>query len=441
MRPETLATTVPMHGLGGRSDLPAPMWLVAYAGAVVVLMTFFALVALWDRPRLETDRGVALPGLSYACRSRTMQVIARLFGLSLLVVFLLAAWLGQDDDGRSNPAPTWFYVWFWVGLVPVSLLLGPIWRAINPLRTILGGISRLVPIGRSPLPGGLGHWPAAVSLVAFLWLELVYDQSASPRAIAFFVTVYVIVHVACGVAFGPGWFSRADGFEVYASMIARASPFYWSRDGRVMCRNPLSGLATTPRLPDLTPVVLVVLGSTVFDGISRTMWWADQIAGTSRAAYLWLGTVGLVGAIGLVAGTYLAATKLTRSLVGLDRDPRDRFAHTIIPIAIGYTIAHYFSFALFQGQKGILLAGDPLGLGWNLFGLDGASVSYTLVSTTMIAVIQVGSIVVGHVVGVVLAHDAALTLSSGVRSVRGQFPMTVVMVVYTTAGIVLLAGA
>lgn len=99
--------------------------------------------------------------------------------------FLVVAWRGPDDFGRTNPAPTWFYVWFRVGLVPLSLLLGPIWKLISPLRTIAGllGLLRRGPVG---VADRLGYWPAILSLLAFLWLELLwlellYDFAASPR--------------------------------------------------------------------------------------------------------------------------------------------------------------------------------------------------------------------------------------------------------------------
>lgn len=113
----------------------------------------------------------------------------------------------------------------------------------------------------------------------------------------------------------------------------------------------------------------------------------------------------------------------------------------MIPIAIGYTVAHYFSFALFQGQQGILLANDPLILGWNLFGLRDATVNYTLVSTTQISIVQISAIVVGHVVAVVAAHDRAVRILRPAAAVRGQYPLMAVMVAYTAGGIALLAGA
>jgi hypothetical protein len=431
------------HGLGGRSDLPVAPWLATYAGAVVVAVSFFVATTWWTRARLGgVGGGLDLRVVGRVADSRTARAAGQLIGLTLLATFLLVAFLGPDDGGRTNPAPTWFYVWFWVGLVPASLLLGPVWRHLNPLR----GITAVLRAGlrrppTSTLPERWGHVPAAALLLAFLWLELVHDRSASPRVVGWFVVAYCVLNVAGGVRWGPSWFERADGFEVYSTMLARAGLVGRGADGGLVLRNPLRNLAITPARPDLTPVVVVVLGSTAFDGISRQSFWSDVISGSERATYLSLGTAGLAGAIALVAATYGGAMLLTRPFVVAGRPPASAlFAPTLIPIAIGYTVAHYVSFALFQGQQGYLLANDPLGRGWDLLGLAGRTIDYTLLSPTVISFVQIGAIVVGHVVAVVSAHDRSLESLDGSRGMRAQYPLLVVMIAYTSAGIVLLAG-
>lgn len=432
------------HGLGGRSDLPVAPWLATYAGAVVVAVSFFAVSALWTRARYDGGSGgVRVAGLERVVDAPSFKAATRTFGVLLLTGFLSTAFIGPDDMGRANPAPTWFYVWFWVGLVPASLLLGPVWRRLNPLRPAASALRRLLPLRAGTLPDHLGYAPAAIFLSMFLWLELVYDESASPRVVGWFVLGYAAVHVIAGAVFGPGWFDRADGFEVYSTMLARAAVIGRNPEGALVLRNPLRGLAGTASHPSLTPVVLIVLGSTVFDGMSRSGWWSELVAGTGRSQYLLLGTAGLAGAIALVATTFGLAMALTRSSIAAH--PRQGsasglFAPTLIPIAVGYTIAHYFSFALFQGQQGYLLANDPLGQGWDLFGLAGATVDYALLSTTQIAFVQIGAIVVGHVIAVLAAHDRSLGVFRANRGMSGQYPLLLVMVAYTGGGIILLSG-
>ena len=84
-----------------------------------------------------------------------------------------------DPQDARNPLPGVFYVLLWVGLVALSLAVRPVWRAISPVRTL----HRL--LGRLGLryPEWAGYWPAAVGLLAFVWLELASPDPGSLGAI------------------------------------------------------------------------------------------------------------------------------------------------------------------------------------------------------------------------------------------------------------------
>ncbi|MPZ00392.1 MAG: hypothetical protein GEU97_20900 [Actinophytocola sp.] len=442
------------HGLGGRADLPVPTWLALFAGVLAVLVSFFALAALWTEPKLRGGQaGTPLPaGLARVVDARATRVVLQVVGVVLLALLLATAWFGTDSSA-TNPAATWFYVWFWVALVPLSLALGPVWRRLNPLRTLAAALRaglRVLPLRRDggswrrALPDWVGYWPATVGLLAFLWLELVYGESDSPRAIAVFVTAYALVHVAAGAVFGRRWFDHGESFEVYFGLIAALSPFGRRDDGALVVRNPLDGLLTIQRSEGLTPVVLIVLGSTAFDGLTRLPLWGDVIAGSDGVMLALLGTAGLAAAIIAIAGIYTGGIWLTRPYLRKNGEravePYSAFAHSLVPIMIGYTVARYFSFAVFQGQAGLLLASDPFGLGWNLFGTADATIDYTVVGATMIAFVQVTGIVVGHILGVTSAHDRAIGVLRPKYVKVGQYPMLAVMVAYTATGIALVAG-
>lgn len=430
------------HGLGGRSDLPVPLWLALYGGAIAVLVSFFALTVLWKTPKLRGDRaGVPLPPvLRRAADSGVTRTLLRAFGVLALAALLVTAWAGTGSSA-TNPAATWFYVWFWVGLVPLSLLLGPIWAAINPLRTLAGLLGK----GTRP-PPAWGYRPAVAGLAAFLWLELVYAGSASPRAIAVFVTAYAVLQIAAGVRYGPRWFDHGDGFEVYARLIGRLSPVGRRADGVLVLRNPLDGLAAAGPAAGFTPVVLLLLGSTAFDGLTRLPVWTDLTRDAGRLPGMLIGTAGLGVSVAVIAlayagGIWLTRPYLRRTAGGARVEPYGVFAHSLIPIMVGYTVAHYFSFAVFQGQAGYLLATDPLGLGHDWLGLAGSRIDYTVVSLTAIAFVQIIAIVGGHVAGVTSAHDRAISVLRRGHLTVGQFPMLAVMVGYTAAGIALVSGA
>jgi hypothetical protein len=334
--------------------------------------------------------------------------------------------------------------------VPASLLLGPIWRLLNPLRTISAGLARLGgdadEVGTRSMPARFGYWPAAIGLAVFAWLELVYLYRDQPFTLLVFFLVYGAVQVIAGLVYGQGWFARGDGFEVYSSLVARLCPFSRRPDGRLAVRNPLANLAGLRPEPGLVAVVCVLLGSTAFDGLSRTRWWNDLIADASPSANALLGTAGLLAAIGIVAGTYTLATLYSQRYrpKTATNDPAERmdrqFVHSLIPILVGYTIAHYFSLLIFQGQNGYILASDPLGAGWNLFGTGDWKMNLLAVSTSTIALVQVVAIVSGHILGVVTAHDRAVALLPSRDRVRGQYPLLVTMVFYTLSGIALLVG-
>ncbi|WP_424188223.1 hypothetical protein ACOBQX_09460 [Actinokineospora sp. G85] len=393
------------HGLGGRSDLPVPLWLALNAGAAAVLVSFAALTVLWRTPRL---RGSAA---GRPVRLWVPRAGLKALGLVLLLGFLGVAWFGP---AAHNPAPAWFYVWFWVGLVPVSLLFGPVWRLANPLRTLASWLGRVVPARE--LPERWGRWPAVVSLFAFLWLELASGFSDSLLAVAVFVTAYSVLQVVAGAVFGPGWFDRGDGFELYSTLIAGLAPWGRRDDGALVLRNPLDGLTTLRALPGLTPFILLVLGSTVFDGLTRLPVWT--FTGSIAA-----GTLGLLGAVALTAAAYVGAVALTRPYLRKGVAPFDSLAHTLVPIMVGYTVAHYFSFAVFEGQRG-----------W------GSTVDYTVLSAAAIAAVQIGGIVLGHVLAVTSAHDQSLRdLRAGYGRV-GQYPVLALMVGYTAVGIALVSG-
>jgi hypothetical protein len=436
------------HGLGGRSDLPVPLWMALYGAAAAVVVSFFALVAFWRSPRLTGARAgrALLPRLQRIVDARLTRSALRVIGVFAFGVTVVAARVGSNNP-FENPAPTWFYVWLWVGLVPASLLLGPVWRALNPLRAFSAGISRLAGDPEQQFtrdyPDRLGYWPAVASLVAFLWLELVYERAAEPQTVLGFVVLYSLVHLIFANRYGEKWFARADGFEVYSTLIARLSPLGRRDDGCLVVRNPFDGLAGLQAEPGLVAVVSVLLGSTAFDGLTRTGWWADVTEGTAGFENAVFGTAGLAAAIGLVAATYLGATRVSAALARRTPDHGDlaaRFVHSLVPIAIGYTIAHYFSLLVFQGQAGYLLASDPFDSGWNLFGTAGRQIDYLVVSTQAIALVQVAAIVIGHIAGVVAAHDRAVGVFTGADKTRSQYSLLAVMVVYTIAGIALLVG-
>ena len=130
--------------------------------------------------------------------------------------------------------------------------------------------------------------------------------------------------------------------------------------------------------------------------------------------------------------------------VGRGHDARElaaRFAHSLIPIALAYLIAHYFSLLVFQGQAMGYLISNPLGDGSDIFGTAGNGIDYGLIGGEAIWYVQVAALVAGHVAGLVLAHDRALAIYRDAReAARSQYWMLVVMVGFTSLGLWLLSA-
>jgi hypothetical protein len=274
------------HGLGGSTDLPIP-FTYALIGAAWALTFTFAVVALaWRRPRFDPDKpGRPLPRwvttLVDAPVTRWAVAIAAL----LFAVWVAITALFDPQDAR-NPLPGVFYVLLWVGLVALSLAVGPVWRTISPVRTL----HRL--LGRRSLglryPEWAGYWPAAVGLLAFVWLELASPDPGSLGAIKIWLLVYLAVTLAGALCCGERWCARADPFEVYSMVASRLSALRRNRDGRIAIGNPFDHLPSLPVRAGTVAVLAVLLGSTAFDSttccqcIHRCwpasrwrLWWPD----------------------------------------------------------------------------------------------------------------------------------------------------------------------
>jgi hypothetical protein len=147
--------------------------------------------------------------------------------------------------------------------------------------------------------------------------------------------------------------------------------------------------------------------------------------------------------VGLIGGLYLLGAA---GMHDVDRrhsthELVDRFAHTLLPIALAYVVAHYFSLLAYQGQAMDYLVSDPLGRGDDFFGTASAGIDYTWITTTGIWYVQVAALVLGHVAGLTLAHDRALATYEEPRAAtRSQYWMLAVMVAFTSLGLWLLSA-
>lgn len=432
------------HGLGGLTDLPVRLSYVLIAAVVVLLVSFAVLGLAWRTPRFRGDEsGVPLPGwLARLIESKAVRGLLVAAGLAFTAWITFAAFLGQNLV--VNPVFGTVYAVLWVGLVPAAILFGTIYRLCNPLRWIHRGVCLLA--GRDPsrsiiaYPAWLGMWPAALGLYAFTWLELVNpDYSTSlPVVRAWFLGLAVIV-LAMAVAFGDQVFAVVDPFEVYSSLVARLSPFGHRTDGTLVVRNPLENLSGLVAPAGAVGVVSVLFGSTAFDSFHDSIHWLRF--GTHFGDHsVALNSVGLFVFCVVVLTTFGVASTLTGKVGGMQRRHLPRlFAHSLVPIVVGYITAHYLTFFVSVSIETLQQVGDPLSRGWTLTSFASGVNPFAIYNhPKAVGITKVVAVVTGHVLAVIAAHDRSIALLPRRKAVVGQLPMLVLMVAYTLTGLALL---
>lgn len=444
--PRSALVAVPAHGIGGATDLPVPSELVVVAGVVALAASFVVLTLAWRTPRYDArTAGRALPaGLARVLDAGATRWTLRLLGLAFAAY---VAWpLVVGPDVVTNPVFGTFYVLLWVGIVPASLVAGPAYRLVNPVRTVHRLLVRAT--GGDPsrgllaYPERLGCWPAAAGLLAFAWQELVNPTSTLLDSVRLWLAVYVAVMLLGATVFGDVWFARADPFEVWSDLVGRLAPVGRRADGRLVLRSPLAGLDATPVRAGTVGVLAVMFGSTGFDSFKDQLRWVDFLQAQPLQQTL-ASALALLAFCLVVLVSFTVAAMATR--VGPDYPRRElpaRLVHAVVPIVVGYLVAHYLTYFVEQGQTTLIQLSDPMVDGSDLLGTGGLTVGYWLSShPTLLAVVKVLAVVAGHITGAVAAHDRALRLLPRGHQVTGQLAMLVIMLAYTGGGLWLLFGA
>jgi hypothetical protein len=152
---------------------------------------------------------------------------------------------------------------------------------------------------------------------------------------------------------------------------------------------------------------------------------------------------GLILLLALYVGVYLSVIAVAKWIAKIDASVASlaqRFAFSLIPIAFVYNITHYFTFLVTQIRVLPWLISDPFGKGWNLLNLSRLPDQFGLLDMAFIWHMQVGLILIGHLVSVCVAHMISLRVCHTRRqALLTQVPMLVLMMVYTSVGLWILS--
>jgi len=456
-----LATAVFLHGFGTRYDLPASLWLYLFAAGGVVVISF-VLVVVFAGEQVG-EKAIRYPRrelklLLSIARSPWPRVIGGLIGVLGLATIIVTGLFGSSRP-ELNPAEFLIWIYFWAGTVIVSGLVGNLWYLLNPFAAIYDAVTKLVRLGPVwKLPQRLGIWPAVLIYYSFACLELTTGMANRPYIAATAALAYASLTLAGMILFGRDeWLQRCEAFTVLFDIVGRFGPVEAGRDetGRITAVyvRPwgVGLLKPAPSGWDRVVFVILMLSSLAFDGIEGTRSWADFTIATEP---YWLPQ----GAFGFFLLKTVSVTLLTVAFLlifiafmemviyfGKRRvdlmSTVSGFALTLVPIALVYNAAHNYYYAVVTAQALIPLLDDPLAKGWHLLPAVAAyKPSFALAQASTVWFAQIVLIVVGHVIAVYLAHlRAGERFRTAQNALLSQYPMLVLMVMYTMTSLWILA--
>ena len=427
--------------------LPTDVYIAAGGASVALTIVLLALLPPGAAEALFRTGGLL------AVRRMPLRHVASCLA-ALLFGFLVWRGLTGPRDPLVNPLPLFVWSVWWVAMVSLQGLLGNHWRWTNPFTGPAAFLARLTG-ARAPFryPRALGHWPGLVIFLCFAGFLLADPAPSDPARLATFAGAYWYLTLLGLVLFGPAWMVRAEALTVLMRLYGRMGLFGRAR-GRLAAG--LSGWQVLARPgPPLALAVftIVLLGTGSFDGLNETFWWlsvlgVNPLEFPGRSAVIWQTLTGLLMANAALIAAFAVCLWLGEQIAGTRRPLRHAFclfAPSILPIALGYHIAHYLTSFMVEGQYVAKLVNDPMANGANLLGLADYYVTTGFFNTPgtvkAIWLTQAGAVVAGHVIAILLAHALALRDAPGTRrAVLGQAPLAIFMVTYTVFGLWLLAS-
>ncbi|MEO3413372.1 hypothetical protein AAFO92_01815 [Roseovarius sp. CAU 1744] len=427
--------------------LPTDVYIAAGVASVALTVLLLALMpARWVRG-IFTSWPV-LPRIGLPLHHVTSCVAA--------LVLAALVWLGVEGprDPLTNALPLFVWTVWWVGLVSLQGLIGNHWRWTNPWTgpaALLARLTGMRAVWR--YPRRLGYVPGIAIFLGFAVLLLADPAPADPARLAMFTGGYWYATLLGVVLFGPRWLIRAEALTILMRSYARMG-LLGRRGKNLSIGLPGWKVMARPHVaPGLAVFILILLGTGCFDGLNETFWWLgvlgiNPLEFPGRSAVVRQTILGLIAANAALIAAYglciWLGLRIARAQIGFGA-AFCLFAPSILPIALGYHVAHYLTSFLVDGQYALKAISDPLARGADLLGLGQFYVTTgffnTQATVRTIWLSQAGAVVIGHVIAILLAHALALhALATARRAALSQAPLAIFMVLYTCFGLWLLAS-
>ena len=364
------------HGFGERYDLPLPLGYFAVGGGLAVVLSFAVIgffvrattAAGGDYPRLNLFRWRPLRGLL----TGPVYGLLRTAALFLFLLVIITGLFGTQRPA-GNLTPTFVWIIWWVGMGFAVSLVGNLWAAVNPWKTLFdlaeGVYRRFKPQGEldggRDYPESWGVWPAVALFFAFAWIENALPDAAAPALLAWLIIAYSLLTLGGMYLFGKQeWLRQGEVFSVIYGILTRFAvtevrvldPELCRECNAPQCRvnvaedgggcvdcyecfelagerrelnlrPPAIGLNRPGHgngiaVPGMTALTLLLLATVTFDGFSDTPEWAAVLGffleRTSGLTSPYFNGLVIANTLGLLAFPLLFAA-LYRGVAGLMR--------------------------------------------------------------------------------------------------------------------------
>lgn len=437
------------HGVGRMYELPVPLEYYLGGSALAVLGS----LVLVARTRQTPSSGAPRMVLGPAATLRLARVVRVVSQAGFLFAFISAA---VGFDANFSFAALWVWMGLVVALVVVNVIFGDIWRLADPWiplarawsgepedeeedeneseQTEAQGGSRTLPLVLGPL-----------SIYLLFWFELVSRVGFDAPWLVAFLAAYVVYAVWIR-ARAERW-ELLDPFCILYEFASRAAFLQVTEAGTFVESPGRTESEQQPMPVSMYAALFLLLGATSMDNLRETqVWFSVRRAlgipdtGMSPLAVLLYDSVALAMlAVPFFASFYLVVW-LTRRLLKVESSTFGRvMAWSLAPIGVAYVLAHNAALFVVTLPLWLRSLADPLALGWRL---PGGLFSEFDPSPALVWFLEVGLVVGGHIIGVVMAHRLEHRFVKSDRaSVLSQIPFTVLMSLYTVGTLWLLSLA